>query len=279
MPEIDLSAGTLEYDDTGGDGPAIVLLGGLFIGGMMWRSVVADLRRGHRCVVPELPLGAHRTPMRPGADLSGPGLAKLVAEFVQRLDLRDVTLVGCDWGGAQLMVAYGLDERVGRLVLLPQESFDNYPPGLPGKMAWLSSKVPGALAVALQQMRIRPLRRSPLNFGLLAKRPVPDDVMDAWLAPALGSSLIRRDVRAYLRATRRGEYVEAAEALRGFDRPALVVWATEDRLMKPEYGRRLAERLPDSRLVEVDDSYTLVPEDQPARCAEIIGAFVRETVS
>jgi pimeloyl-ACP methyl ester carboxylesterase len=215
--------------------------------------------------------------MRAGADLSGPGLAKLVAELLERLDLRAVTLVGCDWGGAQLMVAHGLDERIGRLVLLPQESFDNYPPGLPGRMAWLSSKVPGALAVALQQMRFRPIRRSPLNFGLMSKRPVPDDIMDAWLAPAMSSARIRRDVLTYLRATRKGEYVRAAEELRRFDRPALVVWATEDRLMRPGYGRRLAERLPNSRLVEVADSYTLIPEDQPVRCAEIIRTFIEES--
>lgn len=276
MSEIELSAGVLEYDDTGA-GPPVVLLNGLFIGRSMWRSVVADLRGDHRCLVLELPLGSHRRAMRAGADLSGRGLAGLVAEFLDRLDLRDVTLVGCDWGGAQLLVAYGLDERVGRLVLLPQESFDNFPPGLPGKMAWLSAKVPGALALALQQMRIRPIRRSPLNFGLMSKRPVPDDVMDAWLRPAMRSSRIRRDVLTYLRATRRGEYVEAAEKLAGFDRPALVLWATEDRLMKPDHGGRLARCLPDGRLAEVADSYTLIPEDQPDRCARLIRAFVEET--
>jgi len=132
------------------------------------------------------------------------------------------------------------------------------------------------LALALQQMRIRPLRRTALNFGLMSKRPVPDAVMDAWLRPALGSSRIRRDVLTYLRATRSGEYVEAAERLRGFDRPALVVWATEDRLMRPDYGKRLAELLPKSRLVEIADAYTLIPEDQPERCAQLIRAFIRD---
>lgn len=276
MSEVAVSTGILEYDDTGGDGPVIVFLTGLFIGRSLWRTVVADLRVDHRCIVLEVPLGAHRRPMRDGADLSGRGLAALVAEVLQRLEVRAVTLVGCDWGGAQLMVANGWDERVGRLVLLPQESFDNFPPGLPGTMAWLSSKVPGALAAALQPMRIRPVRRSPMNFGLMSKRPVPDAIMDAWLAPAMGSSRIRRDVLAYLRSTRKGEYVEAAGKLHRFDRPALVVWATEDRLMKPAYGRRLAERLPHGRLVEVADSFTLVPEDQPARCARIIRDFVGE---
>jgi pimeloyl-ACP methyl ester carboxylesterase len=36
---------------------------------------------------------------------------------------------------------------------------------------------------------------------------------------------------------------EAAERLRSFDRPALVVWAKEDRIMPPEHGHRLAELL------------------------------------
>ncbi len=34
--------------------------------------------------------------------------------------------------------------------------------------------------------------------------------------------------------------------------------------MPLEHGRRLAEVFPNSRLVEIADSYTLIPEDQPA---------------
>ena len=103
MPELELSAGTIEYEDTGGPDPVIVLLHGLFMGGSLWRHLVPDLRTDFRCVLPELPMGAHRRPMRAGADLSGRGQARLVAELLDRLDLRDVTLVGCDWGGAQLI--------------------------------------------------------------------------------------------------------------------------------------------------------------------------------
>jgi pimeloyl-ACP methyl ester carboxylesterase len=69
--------------------------------------------------------------------------------------------------------------------------------------------------------------------------------------------------------------VAAAESLPSFVRPALVVWASEDRVMPPEYGRRLAELLPHARLVEVDDSYTLIPLDQPAELAQAIREFIR----
>ena len=45
--------------------------------------------------------------------------------------------------------------------------------------------------------------------------------------------------------------VEACRRLGAFDRPVLVVWTPEDRVQRPEHGRRLAELLADARLVEV----------------------------
>lgn len=71
--------------------------------------------------------------------------------------------------------------------------------------------------------------------------------------------------------------IEATEHLRSFDRPALVVWAAEDRIMPPEHGWGLAELLPQGRLVEIADSYTFIPEDQPGEVARSIRQFVRET--
>ena len=100
MKQIELSAGTIEYDDTGGDGPVLVLLHGLMMDASLWDGPIADLSADHRCVAPTLPLGAHRHAMRADADLSLPGIARLVAEFLDRLDLQDVTLVGNDTGGA-----------------------------------------------------------------------------------------------------------------------------------------------------------------------------------
>src|SRR3954462_10809723 len=132
VPEIELSAGPIDYEDTGGDGPVVVLLHGLAMDASVWRDVIADLRADHRCIAPTLPFGAHRVPMRPDADLSLDGHARLVAELLERLDLRDVTLVQNDLGYAQL-VALEHPERLARLVLVSCEAFDNLPPGLPGR--------------------------------------------------------------------------------------------------------------------------------------------------
>ena len=116
MPEVELSAGTIEYQDTGGSGPVVVLLHGVVMDGSVWRHVVNDLRSDHRCIVPTLPLGAHRQPMRQDADLSLRGHGRIVAELLERLDLRDVTLVQNDHAAALAMVVER-PERVARLVI------------------------------------------------------------------------------------------------------------------------------------------------------------------
>ena len=125
----------------------------------------------------------------------------------------------------------------------------------------------------MQQMRLRPLRRLPIAFGWLTKRG--DAATARWMKPLLqaardpprhGASAPRDRGRPHL-------MLDAAECLPSFDRPALVVWASEDRVMPPDHGRRLAELLPHGRLVEIPDSYTLIPLDQPARLAQLIRDF------
>lgn len=278
MPEIELSAGAVEYEDTGGNGPVLVLLHGLAMDGSLWRGVVADLRDDHRCIVPTLPLGGHRRPMRPDADLSILGMVRLVAEILAELGLNEVTLVGNDWGGAQLLISQGLGERVGRLVLTSCEAFDNYPPGIPGRAVAQAAAIPGGIYVAFQALRLRPLRRLPLTWGWMSKRSVPDEVMGGWFRPLQTQAQVRRDLRKYALSIPPKEVLLGwSEKLRSFDRPALIVWAVEDRVMPREHGRRLAELFPQGRLVEIPDSYTLIPEDQPGELARAIRGFIQDT--
>jgi len=278
VPEIELSAGAVEYEDTGGNGPVLVLLHGLAMDGSLWRGVVADLRDDHRCIVPTLPLGGHRRPMRPDADLSILGMVRLVAEILAELGLNEVTLVGNDWGGAQLLISQGLGERVGRLVLTSCEAFDNYPPGLPGRAVAQAAAIPGGIYVAFQALRLRPLRRLPLTWGWMSKRSVPDEVMGGWFRPLQTQAEVRRDLRKYALSIPPKEVLLGwSERLRSFDRPALIVWAVEDRVMPREHGRRLAELFPQGRLVEIPDSYTLISEDQPGELARAIRGFIQDT--
>jgi pimeloyl-ACP methyl ester carboxylesterase len=274
MPQVEVLAGLIEYEDTGGEGPVLVFVPGLAMDGRQWRKVVAELRAEFRCVSPTLPMGAHQRPMHADADLSLRGMGRIVTEFLERAGLDDVTLCFNDWCGAQVMIADGGMGRVSRLVLVSCETDGNYPPGLAGHAAWLSAKLPGGLAV-MRQVLLRPrLRRLPFLFGQMTKRGIPDELMRSWLEP-LRRREIRRDLAKYAGAAMRGkrDLAAASGALGSFERPVLVVWDSEGKMMPNEAGRQLADSFPDSRYVELPNCYTLIPEDQPQELAAAIREF------
>ena len=275
--EVRLPQGTIRYRDTGAGKP-LVFVHGLLVDGTLWRKVTPLLEGEFRCVVPDLPLGSHRVPMSPDADLSPAGVARIVADFIAALNLEDVTLIGNDTGGALCqLVATEHPARLGRLVLTPCDAYENFLPPFFRPMQY-AARVPGLLTALLQTARLGAVQRSPLGFGLLISRDSIDpQVIDSWLRPFFSNRGVRRDVIKFLRAISNRYTLEAAERLRDFDRPALIAWAPDDRFFKLIYGERLAAAIPDARLVRIEDSRTFVSEDQPERLAELIRGFVRET--
>ena len=274
MPEVEVTAGPIDYGDSGGEGRAIVFIGGLPHDEALWDGVVAELAPRFRCLTPVLPLGAQRKPLRPDADLSLPGLGRIVTEFLERLDLRDTVVCFNDWGGAQTMVSHGGTERVGAFVLVSCETDNNYPPGIPGRIAALSGFMPGGFGVMRFALSSSALRRLPFTYGRMSKRGVSDELMHRWLQP-LKRPEIRRDTRKYVRDVRHGrrEMRAATPTLRSFDKPVLVVWDEEGTMMPNSEGRRLAESFPNSTYVELPDCYTLIPIDQPVALANEIEKF------
>lgn len=275
METVEVGAGVLEYREAGDPtGPPVVLLHGLLMNDAQWDLALPLLPEGFRYLLPVLPMGGHRVPMRDEADLTLPGMVDIVADFLDALDLTDVTLVISDWGGPLFLTDTGRDKRVAKLVVCPAEAFDNFPPGFPGKVAWLASRTTGTVALAMRQLRIGWLRRQWPFFGMMAKSPIPQPIVDKWVAAGLTDVSVRRDLVKYCR-TRfdDGELIRATEALADFDRPALVLW-TDNPVMPSEHGRRLAELLPRGELRVIEDAYVLVMLDQPERTAEAIGDFL-----
>lgn len=274
MPEIDATAGPIEYGDSGGEGRPLVFIGGLPHDEALWDEVVAELAPQFRCLTPVLPLGAQRKTLRRDADLSLPGLGRIVTEFLERLDLRDAVVCFNDWGGAQTMVSHGGTDRVGAFVLISCETDNNYPPGIAGRIAALSGFMPGGFGVMRFALSSPTLRRLPFTYGRMSKRGVPDELMHRWLQP-LKRAEIRRDTRKYIRDVRRGrrEIRAATPKLRSFERPVLVVWDEEGTMMPNSEGRRLAASFPNSTYVELPDCYTLIPIDQPVALAREIRGF------
>jgi pimeloyl-ACP methyl ester carboxylesterase len=274
MRELHLPQGTIHVRDTGNPtGPVVVFVHGLLVDGTLWRKVVPRLEDRFRCIWPDWPLGSHRTPMAPAADLSPRGVAHLIADALEALDLHDVTLVGNDTGGAicQLVVTER-PQRVGRLVLTDCDAFDNFLPPL-FRPLQLLARIPGALTAVIQPLRVRALRRLPIAYGLVTKRRVDHAVTDAWLRPFLTQRGVRRDTAKLLRGISRRDTLAAAERLGAFDRPALLAWASEDRAFPIAHAHRLAAILPQGRVEEIADSLTFVSEDQPERLAELIAGL------
>jgi pimeloyl-ACP methyl ester carboxylesterase len=273
MPEVTLPQGTIHYRDTG-EGPPVVFVHGLLVDGTLWRKVTALLEGGARCVVPDLPLGSHRTAMNADAELSPASVARLVGDFLAALDLEDVTLVGNDTGGAiSQLVALDHGERVGRLVLTNCDCFEVFPPKEFVPMV-KAARVPGALYAAVQPMRAAAARRSPLAYGWLAHE-IPDEVTLAWVRPFLDDADIRRDAATFMKAMNKATMLDAAARLPSLEIPSLVVWGQDDRFFPAELGRRLAAALPDSRLEPIAGARTFVSEDAP----EALAGFIREFVS
>ena len=275
MQEVRLPQGTIRYRESG-SGEPIVFVHGLLVNGRLWEGVAERLAPDFRCIVPDWPLGSHAVPMDPGADISPPGLARLVADFLEALELDGVTLVGNDTGGAICqLVATKHAERIGRLVLTNCDAYDNFPPKL---FSYLkpAARIPGVLTATAQTLRIKPLRRSPIAYGVLTKSRLDDELLDDWVRPGLENPEVRRDTRKVILGISPEQTLEAARELERFDRPTLFAWAPEDRWFKVEHAERLAATMPDARIERIPDAKTFVSIDQPERLAELIAAFARE---
>ncbi len=274
MRTVEVRAGVVEYAETG-DGPPVVLLHGLLMNHTVWDRVLPLLPAGYRYVRPVLPLGAHRLPMKEGADLTLNGQVDLVADLLDALDLESVTLVHSDWGGGLFLTAHGRDHRVARQIVLTCEAFDNFPPGLPGRMVGIATALPGGLRLAARQLRIGWLRRTPPLFGWMARTALPDELVRGWTEPILRDPAIVRDTLAYCRSRFDGaELVRKTEALARFDGDVLVLWSPDNRVMPAEHGRRLTELMPRARYGEIPDAYVLSMIDQPAAVAAEVARFL-----
>jgi pimeloyl-ACP methyl ester carboxylesterase len=275
MPEITLPQGPISYRDTG-EGPPVVFIHGLLVDGALWRKVTPLLDGMARSIVPDLPLGSHRTAMNADADITPHGVARLVGDFLGALDLEDVTLVGNDTGGLiSQLVALDHGERVGRLVLTNCDCFEVFPPKEFVPMV-KSAHIPGAVKAALAPMRAAAARRTVLAYGGLA-REIPDEVTAGWIEPARTDAAVRGDLIRFMKAVDKSISLDAADRLPRLTIPSVVAWAQDDRFFPRELGERLAATLPNARLEPIANSRTFVSEDQPEALADLIRGFVRET--
>jgi pimeloyl-ACP methyl ester carboxylesterase len=250
-----------------------VFVHGVAVNGDLWRGVVPGLA-DHRCITPDLPWGSHSNPLRPGTDLSLPGMARIVADFLEALDLTDVTIVANDTGGAVAQALVGWHpERIGRLVLTSCDAFEKFPP-TPQKYLEVAARSRILTWIVAFTAKFTVIQRLPTAYGYVTSRAMPADIMRSYTGPIRLNPEVRRDFRRMLRAVDTKYTFEAADRLTTFDKPALVLWADNDKIFPREHGERLAQLLPRGEFALIPDSRTFIPEEQPDLLAAAIADFL-----
>jgi len=276
---LELDGGVLDYFERG-EGPVLLFSHGWLANANLWRKVVDRLHAEFRCLALDLPLGSHRTPMAPEADLSPLGVAGLIAAVLERLDLGATTLVGNDSGGAYSQMALANFERqtagrVSGLVLTSCETpYDEWPPapfdGLPE--AARDPEVLGQLLAALEDPAVR---ATPVAYGKLLKYPT--EAADSYALPASRDPGVLRDVAKAMASATTAPVRAGGEALIAHSElPTLLIWSEEDEVFPVEHAARYAGELAKARLVRIADSYSFTPEDQPEAVARAIRSFMTE---
>lgn len=286
---IALPQGTLRYRDAGPDasgrvgdadrGPTLLFVHGIFAGGVLWRRVAPDLAGRWRCVVPDLPLGGHAHPLAPGADRSPRGMARLLADLIAALDLRDVVLVGNDTGGAicQLLVANHPGRIVG-LVLTNCDAYEAFFPLPIEPFKWGSRLFGERFGNALARL-LRWRRAQRALLWLVSRSRFDDATLDAYFGSFRRDPAVRADLIRFLAAVSNRDTLAAAEAFPMFRHPVLIAWGQGDVFFSARYARRLQRDFPDADLRFIPRARAFVPEDAPERLAELVAGFVADRIA
>jgi pimeloyl-ACP methyl ester carboxylesterase len=270
--DVPVPGGRVRYRRAG-TGTPLLFVHGVFVNSDLWREVVPELVDRFDCIALDLPLGSHGLPMQHDADLSPDGLVSLLVEVITALDLAPVRIVANDSGGALTQILTSRHpELVDSMVLTSCDAYTYFfPPlfrGLP-----IAARVPGALRVLAQVLRVPWARRLPVAYGWVTRRPMPRETQDSYLRPMRESAAVRRDLAKALRDVRGSYTVEAAQRLRSYTGRVLLVWGEYDKVFPLRHARQLAQDLPSAELVTLPDTGAFVPEDAPAELARLVRDF------
>ena len=273
MPAVQLSAGTIHYEKSGpATGRPVVFIHGYLMASSLWGPLTERLADSEfACYAPTWPLGGHPEPMRAGGDLSMEGVAALVVEFLEALELHDVILVGNDTGGAiAQIVATRVPARLGALVLTSCDAFEHFPPGGSFKTLIAAAKFRPTFRAVVAPLRTKKVRQQ--GYGQLAHADI-DDLVKEWVKPVLTNAGVREDLRRFTASLHRQSVEDAGARLPQFTKPALIAWSADDTFFALDDARRLAAALPQSRLEFIENAKTFSMIDQPDTLADLIVDF------
>jgi len=257
----------MHYVDEGTGPPTFVLLHGEPTSSYLWRNIIPQLPG--RKVAPDLiGFGQSDKPEDIGwysYDRHVDSIARLVAE----LGLDDITLVVHDWGGPiGLRFAVENPERVARLVILNT--------GIGGGSApsetWLRFRavvrqLGGALDIGrLVEAGTTSGLDDETRAAYDAPFPTPESKAGALAFPELVPTDPDHPNTAPMNRVR--------DALRSWDRAALVVWGADDAVLPVGIAQAFVDLIPGAQgPVLIENASHFLQEDRPDEVAAAISAF------
>lgn len=272
---LDLPAARMHYVDEG-SGPPLLLVHGNPTWSFAWRKLIGDLSRDYRCVaVDHIGCGLSDKPQQYEYTLDR-HVGNLVA-LIDALDLRDVTLIGHDWGGCIGMgAAVERPDRFARFVLMNTAAFRST--RIPLRIAVCRIPLLGALGVRGLNL----FSRAALSMAV--EQPLAPAARAGYLAPYdswahriavhrfVQDIPLRPSHPSYARLMR----IEAGLA-QFCDRPMLLPWGERDWCFTPEFRREFERRFPQAESFPIADAGHYLFEDAPAALIECLRDFLART--
>ena len=269
------SGGRLHYVEKG-SGDAVLFVHGIWANHVLWEGVIAALPGSVRAIAPDWPLGSQPESFPRDADLSPQGMVEMVCEFMEALDLHDVTLVGNDSGGGicQLLITSENPgaKRVGRLVLTNSDVLDQFPPKGFRPMQTMARWAPWIASGLFKRLMHR--NDYKMFFDMTCAKPVPSDTKDRMLGPFVRNAQARRDSLSFLVGCKPEMMLEATQRFSQFSAPVLLLWGEQDPLFPVQLAENLTKEFPNVRLVKVPGASLFVALDEPEHVAHEIASFI-----
>jgi haloalkane dehalogenase len=269
---LDLPAGRMHYVDEGA-GPTLLFVHGTPTWSFEYRHLIKALAPSYRTVAPDhLGFGLSERPA--GFAYTPEAHADNLRAFVERLDLRDVTLVAHDFGGPiALPLALAPASRIKRLVLLNTWAwpFDDDPDM--SRKARLAGGRVGRFLYRRLNASLRLL--TPHAYG--DRRKLTRAIHRQYLAVFPDADGRSRVLWALARAllASRAHYQDLWQRLERLrDRPALIVWGLRDRAFLPAQLERWRQALPHAQVRTLAGAGHWPHEEEPAAVVEALRAFL-----
>jgi len=268
---MDLDGGRIHYVDEGA-GETLLLLHGNPSWSFLYRKIIAALRSDFRCIALDFP-GYGMSDPAAGYGFTPKEHSEVLEHFVNRLDLRDLTMMVQDWGGPIGLALGG--RRPGLVRRLVIGNTFAWPLDGERRIRIFSWVMGGPIGRSLTST-FNFVPRYFFSRGL-AQRHAPE-VLAMYLAPWRDPARRTAAVIAPRQLVAASSYLEDVEAnlLKLADRPALIVWGMKDFAFRDAERERFERLFLRHKTVLLDDASHFLQEDAGDRIAESIRVFVRE---